>query len=176
LAYLRRGGVCAGVDGRLRGGAGAHDDDRGDLLCGGGRGGLSGLLVLVAPTGGRLEVQPPEGAAGRGQQVGLAARRGAGARPGGRRRPVGGVRPGRRPRRRRPVQNCHLGDGLALRQPSQTLKQKPQHSYSGLLQRNTFETSHCNFLRKHFQPFSLNLVLPSVVKPSGARHKAPNLT
>ena len=27
---------------------------------------------------------------------------------------------------------------------------------------------HCNFLRKHFQPFSLNLVLPSVVKPSGA--------
>ena len=27
---------------------------------------------------------------------------------------------------------------------------------------------HCNFLRYHFQPFSLNLVLPSVVKPSGA--------
>ena len=27
---------------------------------------------------------------------------------------------------------------------------------------------HCNFLRQHFQPFSLNLVLPSVVKPSGA--------
>jgi len=26
---------------------------------------------------------------------------------------------------------------------------------------------HCNFLRQHFQPFSLNLVLPSVVKPSG---------
>ena len=26
---------------------------------------------------------------------------------------------------------------------------------------------HCNFLRKHFQPFGLNLVLPSVVKPSG---------
>jgi len=24
-----------------------------------------------------------------------------------------------------------------------------------------------NFLRYHFQPFSLNLVLPSVVKPSG---------
>ena len=30
---------------------------------------------------------------------------------------------------------------------------------------------HCNFLRYHFQPFSLNLVLPSVVKPSGARAK-----
>ena len=29
---------------------------------------------------------------------------------------------------------------------------------------------HCNFLRKHFQPFSLNLVLPSV-KPSGAMAK-----
>ena len=27
---------------------------------------------------------------------------------------------------------------------------------------------HFNFLRYHFQPFSLNLVLPSVVKPSGA--------
>jgi len=27
---------------------------------------------------------------------------------------------------------------------------------------------HCNFLRYHFEPFSLNLVLPSVVKPSGA--------
>jgi len=37
---------------------------------------------------------------------------------------------------------------------------------------------HCNFLRYHFQPFSLNLVLPSVVKRSDseARHKAPNLT
>jgi len=38
------------------------------------------------------------------------------------------------------------------------------------------EIIHCNFLRYHFQPFSLNLVLPSVVKPSGARHRAPNLT
>jgi len=27
---------------------------------------------------------------------------------------------------------------------------------------------HCNFLRYHFQPFNINLVLPSVVKPSGA--------
>jgi len=26
---------------------------------------------------------------------------------------------------------------------------------------------HCNFLRWNFQPFGLNLVLPSVVKPSG---------
>jgi len=26
---------------------------------------------------------------------------------------------------------------------------------------------HCNFLGWHFQPFSLNLVPPSVVKPSG---------
>ena len=26
---------------------------------------------------------------------------------------------------------------------------------------------HCNLLRWHFQPFGLNLVLPSVVKPSG---------
>jgi len=28
--------------------------------------------------------------------------------------------------------------------------------------------THTKFLRYHFQPFSLNLVLPSVVKPSGA--------
>ena len=28
-------------------------------------------------------------------------------------------------------------------------------------------TLHCNFLRWHFRPFGLNLVLPSVVKPSG---------
>ena len=27
---------------------------------------------------------------------------------------------------------------------------------------------HCNFFREHFQPFGLKLVLPSVVKPSGA--------
>jgi len=31
----------------------------------------------------------------------------------------------------------------------------------------TLEQIHCNFLRQHFQPFGLNLVLPSVVKPSG---------
>jgi len=29
------------------------------------------------------------------------------------------------------------------------------------------ECQHCNFLSSHFQPFGLNLVLPSVVKPSG---------
>ena len=34
--------------------------------------------------------------------------------------------------------------------------------------KNFSHGAHCNFLRYHFQPFSLNLVLPSVVKPSGA--------
>jgi len=37
-------------------------------------------------------------------------------------------------------------------------------------------SAHCNFLGYHFQPFSLNLVPPSVVKPSGARHKPRKLT
>jgi len=41
--------------------------------------------------------------------------------------------------------------------------------YSSLVgERGFTQILHCNFLRYHFQPFGLNLVLPSVVKPSGA--------
>ena len=47
----------------------------------------------------------------------------------------------------------------------------PIHGWVSFLscrdQKNNTGTTHCNFWRYHFQPFSLNLVLPSVVKPSG---------
>ena len=45
---------------------------------------------------------------------------------------------------------------------------RTRYSISEFGQEVTFVRDQCNFLRYHFQPFSLNLVLPSVVKPSGA--------
>jgi len=51
------------------------------------------------------------------------------------------------------------------------LKLTGQHKHAILSHQcskcNAKITPHCNFLRYHFQPFGLNLVLPSVVKPSG---------
>jgi len=42
-----------------------------------------------------------------------------------------------------------------------------QHCPTSMLFRPKIFFAHCNFLRWHFQPFGLNFVLPSVVKPSG---------